>query len=462
MMVKERFIETYGPPRYTIGWGCSGGSYQVHQIGDNYPGLLDGIIPQCSFPDVTFGLTHTLADSRLLYNYYLNAGGGLPLQAELRAVAGFGVFNHIPNLDGLASRIDPLPSRPDHVSGVFNAVVPVEVRYDPLTNPTGARPTVYDHGVNAFGQDRATGFARRPLDNVGIQYGLGALNAGQITKARFLDLNEKMGGFDPDANFIPERTVADKFATKAAYETGRMLNGGGGLAATAILDFDLIYSDLAPGGDPHMKFQHFSTRERLRKANGHVGNHVMWSGGDGARSAFVGRQALIKMDAWLANVEADTSSAALAVKIVNNKPVDLVDGCWTGPGASPAFTPEPHFLGGPGTSFCNSNYPGFSSPRIVAGGPLTNDIIKCRLRRSTWPTTRSPSARKSSSDWARSSRRVSVTGRGPVSSSVISQAPGSPSPTWGNTRRTSTGSITRTTGTTTKASRHRATAVRMQ
>jgi hypothetical protein len=36
-MVKERFIEAYGRPRYTIGWGCSGGSYQQHQIADNYP-----------------------------------------------------------------------------------------------------------------------------------------------------------------------------------------------------------------------------------------------------------------------------------------------------------------------------------------------------------------------------------------------------------------------------------------
>ena len=38
MMVKERFIEAYGVPRHTIGWGCSGGSYQNHQIADNYPG----------------------------------------------------------------------------------------------------------------------------------------------------------------------------------------------------------------------------------------------------------------------------------------------------------------------------------------------------------------------------------------------------------------------------------------
>ena len=45
MMVKERFVEAYGSPRFTIGWGCSGGSYQQLQTADGYPGLLDGIIP---------------------------------------------------------------------------------------------------------------------------------------------------------------------------------------------------------------------------------------------------------------------------------------------------------------------------------------------------------------------------------------------------------------------------------
>ena len=57
MMVKERFIEQYGAPAHTIGWGCSGGSDQVHQIGDAYPGLLDGIVAACSFPDIPFAAT---------------------------------------------------------------------------------------------------------------------------------------------------------------------------------------------------------------------------------------------------------------------------------------------------------------------------------------------------------------------------------------------------------------------
>jgi hypothetical protein len=336
-------------------------------------------VPQCSFPDVNFGTIHTLADARLLERYFANAG--VPwTEEELRAVSGFGVFNSIPNLSDGAARIDPVPNRTDgRISAEFNSIVPADERYDPIANPGGARPTTYDHAINAFGQDPHTGFARRPLDNVGIQYGLGALNAGQISKEQFLDLNQEIGGFDIDANFIPERMVADLGATRAAYATGRMLNGGGGLAYTPILDFDLIYSDLAAGGDIHMKFQHFSTRERLRQANGHADNHVMWSGGNGERSAHVSAEALTRMDAWVGAIVADTSDDKPAVKVVKNKPADLTDGCWTG-GATPDFTAEPQFLGGVGTSFCNTAYPGFPFPRMVAGGPLTNDIVKCRLR----------------------------------------------------------------------------------
>ena len=52
MMVKEHFIETFGPPLFTFGRGGSGGAYQQLQIADNYPGLLDGIIPDATFPEV--------------------------------------------------------------------------------------------------------------------------------------------------------------------------------------------------------------------------------------------------------------------------------------------------------------------------------------------------------------------------------------------------------------------------
>ncbi len=65
LMVKERFIESYGVPLFTIGTGSSGGAYQSNQTGDNYPGTFDGIVTMNSFPDVTTGMI-PMHSSRLL------------------------------------------------------------------------------------------------------------------------------------------------------------------------------------------------------------------------------------------------------------------------------------------------------------------------------------------------------------------------------------------------------------
>jgi Tannase-like family of unknown function (DUF6351) len=386
MMVKERFIEAFGIPRYTMGWGCSGGAIQQYMIGNNYPGLLDGLVPQCSFPDVY--ATGTF-DARLILNYFAY-GADIPwTQEEIRAASGFGTFGQIYTQGtSWAARIDPLPVRPgfppsippfpaNQSSWLYNAIVPLAVRYDPVSNPTGARATTYDHNVNTFGRDE-NGFARRPLDNVGVQYGLAALNAGLISKAQFLDLNEKIGGLDIDANFIPERMVADRQATQAAYRTGKIVSGGS-LGSVPILDVDVIYTDLLEGGDVHMKYYHFSTRERLINANGNADNMVMWNGVFGPRAGVL-TEAFRQMAAWLDNISADTSAAVPAVKVVRNKPATLTDGCWTGTAAPFTFVAEPQFFGGPGTSVCNDLYPASGFPRYEAGMPLSNDIVKCHLR----------------------------------------------------------------------------------
>ena len=54
---------------------------------------------------------------------------------------------------------------------------------------------------------------------------------------------------------------------RAAYPTGRLTNGGVGLARIPIIDYR-AYNDDAPGGDIHVRYHSFSMRERLRKANG--------------------------------------------------------------------------------------------------------------------------------------------------------------------------------------------------
>ncbi len=138
-------------------------------------------------------------------------------------------------------------------------------------------------------------------------------------------------------------------------------------------------ADKVSGGDVHMKCYHFSTRERMLKANGHANNMVMWAGVFGPRAGIL-TQAFLQMAAWLDNLTADTSETPLDVKVVQTKPAGLTDGCWSGTTAPFTFVAEHQFLGGPGTSACNTLYPGYLFPRYVAGSPLTNDVVKCHLR----------------------------------------------------------------------------------
>ena len=371
MMVKERFIEGYGAPRYTIGWGCSGGSYQNHQIADNYPGLLDGIIPGCSFPDVGFATVPMITDARLLDHYFEHRGAGRFSAQEQRAVAGFLVLATMPNVAINAGRVT--------VGEFCPEVLPEALAYHPTDNPTGARCDMYEHYVNVYGRDPATGFARRTLDNVGVQYGLQALEDGAITIGQFLDLNEGIGGYDGDGRFRPARTEADPEALRIAYETGRLTNGGGGLATTPIIDYR-AYSDDRENGDVHTRYHSFSMRERLRNANGRTDNHVMLV--EDARHGLyssaspVLRDALRQMDRWLDNLAADTSADPPADRVARAKPAELTDACWSRD-EEPLKIVEPQVRG---SGQCEALYPSSPSPREVAGAPLASDIAKCQLK----------------------------------------------------------------------------------
>ncbi|MBB6568676.1 DUF6351 family protein [Kribbella sandramycini] len=367
-MTREHIVETIGVPRQTIGWGCSGGSYQVFQIAENYPGLLDGVIAACVFPEVGFATLHTITDALLLDHYFKSATGWT--DAAIRAATGFGRVQTIANLAGAGRRIDPRVYCPEQL--------PVAQRYDPVRNPRGARCDVYSHQVNIWGPH--AGATRRPLDNVGVQYGLAALNAGKITAAQFVELNRKIGGFGKDAGFVPGRTVADPSAIDTAYRTGQLVSGSGGLSGTPIVDYRQ-YTDELPNGDIHLAFHSFSLRERLRRANGDSSNHVMLVQSGNATGGFstgnpVLKSALSALDKWMDDVDADGGQGSLHDRVVRNRPASLTDACWSPQGEK--FVERQ--VNGIGTTRCNSLYPVWPSPRQVAGASVANDIIKCTLR----------------------------------------------------------------------------------
>lgn len=381
IMVKERFIEHYGVPVYTIATGASGGSYQSHQTADNYPGIFDGIIVSSSFPDVTSATIFTLADARLLQHYFTTVNPEDFTRVQQQAIAGFGSWGSLPNLSRGAARLDPLyafDTLPEEQGGEVSLPVLESERYS-KDNPEGVRATVYDHTVNVYGTIGNSAIAQRPLDNVGVQYGLLALNNGVITPQQFIELNRDIGGFDRDMNHSPDRHRADPEATRKAIESGRVLYGGGGLEHTPVIDYR-SYTDHAVDGDIHMIVHQFSTRQRLQLANGHADNHVMRVGG---QWGFTEEQPDLgelfrAMDAWLMAIQADTSDTEPGRKVVNARPVDLTDACWDNTGRERVRIDETQTYAGGGQ--CGALYPAYSTPRQVAGAPLANNIVSCVRR----------------------------------------------------------------------------------
>jgi hypothetical protein len=358
MMVKERFIKAYGKPVFTLSRGASGGAEQQIPIAENYPGLLDGIIPSLTFPDVLAN-AQLIIDTQLLNNYYMKAGNTLSEDQKF-AITGEG---RLKDFTDEVSRISP--------TGVCPAPLQKSLRYDPVSNRSGTRCDVFDHTINVYGRDSETGFARRPIDNVGVQYGLEPLNSGRITVSQFLDLNQKIGGYDNDGSLVPNRSVADPMALRAAYQTGRVTNGHEGLGLLPIIDVR-PYRDMLPQGDVHLKVHSFSLRERLLKANGTFDNDVLLVG-PVSRTGQMGEYAVMKMDEWLTNLGKDTSADPIMKKILRAKPADLVDSCYT---ETDERIVEPQTATG---GKCNQLYPTYRSPRMVAGGPASNDILKCQL-----------------------------------------------------------------------------------
>lgn len=364
MILKEYFIERYGVPKWTVGYGGSGGAIQQLLITEIYPGLLDGLQPSLSFPDSTM---HT-PDCGLFQNFWRKSDPAIWTDAKKTVVEGY--------TKGTCAAWErsfvPVYTATNARGCALNDASKI---YDPVKNPTGARCTVQDMRVNIYGRNPATGFARKPQDNVGLQYGLEALNRGGISVDEFLDLNEKVGGNDIDGNFIAQRSVGDPIAIRAVYESGLMNSGGGGLANVPILH-SRSYNDAA--GDIHDRHRDLTIRARLQEANRRFDNQVIWVGparqGDRASGADLTSLSVDTMNKWLDNIAADPAPLSTE-KVVRNKPAEAVDAYWDAAGKK--FVETATF---DGTGGFNTMYPVHSEPRLVAGAPLTNDVLKCQLK----------------------------------------------------------------------------------
>jgi hypothetical protein len=371
MMGKEHFIDTFGVPFYTISTGGSGGAYTSLQIADAFPGLFDGISVRATFPDA-LAIALSGLDAHLLTHYFAVTDPAGFTDAQKVAVSGYEGMKAFVDAANQSQRTDPVPDRADvagYQSARWNSAVPEALRYDPVKNPRGARPTIFDAARNIYGTDPATGAALRPFDNVGVQYGLSALNSGTITVKQFLDLNEKIGGYDRDSNYVPSRAAGDAGAIRRTYQAGLTLGGSGGLSSIPIFD-DATSTET---GGYHYGWFHFAVRDRLRQANGgNSDNLVMWrsSSAQAAKDVF---------DRWMVAYRSDTSGDPQRVKAIRSKPVEAVEGCYDR-STPPLFIAEHLVFSRTSASRCTELYPVYSNPRKEAGGPLAANILKCQLK----------------------------------------------------------------------------------
>lgn len=394
VMAKERLVEQYGPIRYTIGTGCSGGSITQMMVANAYPGVYQGSITTCAYPDV-FSTGAQFADLHMMRLYFndtpqdctpLDTSGcsfddalwlthpGSPAERGI-----VWTENQMAEVEGHISHLNAIVTDEAFFKGVTsptgNCAGPDT--YHPANNPDGVRCGLMDFMVNVLGTRAPEvwspmeiaagfGFAGNPIDNVGIQYGLNALRRGRITPAQFVDLNRHIGGLDIDIGRQAARTAADQPALANVYRSGA-LNQANNLNRLAIINVS--------GPDPgaaHDTVHGFWTRWRIDREHGNHDNHVVWAGPVPILGDVMGMQnGLLAMDRWLAAVEQDTRDIPLAGKLTANKPADLHDQCTDGLG---------HAIAGPECLAAYEPVAVYSSPRAVAGGPKTDDAIKCVLK----------------------------------------------------------------------------------
>jgi hypothetical protein len=371
--VKERFIEEFGAPLFTIGYGPSGGATMQNLVANNYPGLLDGIIPERLFPD-TMTFLQPLYDCELLVNYFARSDRPWS-DAQKTAVAGTSTFGFC------TSNGSRYPNaRPDNCDPAVKTAIDADQNF--RGNPP--RCTYQDNLVNTFGKDPKTGFARNPFDNVGVQYGLKAFNQGLISFDEFVDLNRKVGGLDQNGKIILSRQVGDPVALRAAYETGQVNQGGAGLAEIPILDIR-TWHELASAPDAntanvdvHNAMPSKVLRDRLIRANGNADNLAsvtvveVATKGEGTPIQLVELKYLAYLDQWLTAIEADTRPTTKAQKVRANRPVEMANAC---------FPSE--WMRVTDMNQCNAIFPIAALPRTAAGGPSTEDVFKCQLKQVT-------------------------------------------------------------------------------
>ena len=358
LMVKERFIELYDVPGYTVGIGGSGGAIQQYVYAQNHPDLLDAGIPQYSYPDMVSQAVH-VGDCELLEFYMDALDGTNPRWAtwtNRTLLEGMNASNTLPNpytggVPGLTECINgwrglsPIALNPNYGQASNQEL------FEPQSAIAATEWSHFGDIVNIVGRD-ADGYARNYWDNVGVQYGLQSVANGSITPAEFLKLNAVVGGWKNEPDMVQEgspfyppgvidltnwdpwsyrnqvfsisgvpapRQEGNLAAMRAVYESGLVFRGG---IDIPMIDWRHYLEDEL---DMHNSHQSFASRKRLINFDGDASNQVIWFTDVVDPNARFDQtpEALEVIDEWMANIRANPSGGA-----AGNKPPRATDRCF--------------------------------------------------------------------------------------------------------------------------------------
>jgi hypothetical protein len=412
LMVKERLIELYDTPIYTVGVGGSGGAIQQYVYGQNHKGLIDAAIPQYSYPDMVTQAVH-IGDCELLEFYMDFLDGANPrwqTWSNRTLLEGLNSSDTVPNpyTQALGSTecvngwrgLSPLALNPlyGYVEGQELIV--------PQSDVEEIQWTHFADLVNVYGVGN-DGYARSFWDNVGVQYGLSAVASGQITPEEFLKVNGAVGGWKEQPDMVQEgspfyppgvidpdnwdpwsyrnqnysidpsiaapRTEGQLEAMQSAYEAGLVFMGD---LEIPIIDWRNYLEDEL---DMHNSHQSFASRQRIRDFQGDSDNQIIWFTDVVAPQPPYDQtpEAFQVIDEWMLNILANPE-----LGVAGNKPTLAEDRCFDAAGNEIASGDDvwDGILDDNPYGACAQQFPVYSTSRIVAGGPFKGSIFKCHLK----------------------------------------------------------------------------------
>jgi Tannase-like family of unknown function (DUF6351) len=424
VMVKKQFIKRYHRPRFTFAIGGSGGAIQQTIYAQDFPGLLDGLIPSHPYPDMITQI-NPVGDCELAEFYFdvSNAyyNGGLnplwlswPNRQLIEGMRGINGFQSAYAPPGGSIPWSPAQRGSDEcIEGWYGLTPEVINPQWPEINPNnlpesemaGVHWDYYDDLKNIFGVNSDNGYAYNTFDNVGVQYGLLSLRRGEITPQEFLNINAGIGGwmkswdmpapgypFDPTSSVldfwsqtdaydvaspgfagIAPRSVGDPQAMENAYRSGLVFMGA---IHNPIIN---LMAYLEPELNMHSSREVFAIRQRLIDARGNAHNQVIWGlPGTANVSVFteIATQALDLETRWLTT---------------GKRPKGAMDACFDENGT--LIAEGPHVWDGettgamdgnpsddPSPGPCTQQYPIYSSSRLLAGDQISEMTFKCALK----------------------------------------------------------------------------------